>query len=240
MLAELADELVREARLTLAGMERTERQAALAVKAAQEAGDAQALAASEHLLRSARTRAAATRRSLERLHNVVREITIHLERAVPPQASAAPRKPICDIDGHEMQPDPLAARTPADLTAALRAYRVWAGMPSFRDMARIAACGVSYSRLCTALGKDKDKLPRQEVIEAAIKGCGGGEEDIQRFVTAWRQVAMSAAQARLSAKAALSGTGGRPGNEPEPQAAWVPYEAPAVWPVRRTGSHAAN
>ena len=48
---------------------------------------------------------------------------------------------IPDADGYDLCPDPLKARTPAELVDALRRYRIWAGEPSFRDMAPTAASG---------------------------------------------------------------------------------------------------
>jgi hypothetical protein len=88
-----------------------------------------------------------------------------------------------------LRPDPLGARTPAQLVASLRAYRQWAGEPSFRRMAAQAHQRVAASTMCNALrGHD---LPRVEIAVAIIAGCGGGEEDQQRYATAWRQIKLS-------------------------------------------------
>ncbi len=36
-----------------------------------------------------------------------------------------------------------------------------------------------------------DVLPaREEIVDAIVQGCGGIDEDRQRFATAWRQLAM--------------------------------------------------
>jgi hypothetical protein len=98
------------------------------------------------------------------------------------------RRPVRDVQGHESRPDPLGSCTEAELMSAVRAYRLWAGNPSFRDMAAAAGNACSYRTLHSALSRDK--LPAQAVIEAAIKGCGGEEQDVREFVTAWRQVKM--------------------------------------------------
>ena len=96
------------------------------------------------------------------------------------------RPPAADAEGLDMRPDPMAATTGAELAAALAAYRVWAGEPSFRDLAAMAVPRMSASTLCTALGSDR--LPRLEVVMAVIAGCGGSEEEQRRWASAWRRI----------------------------------------------------
>jgi hypothetical protein len=48
------------------------------------------------------------------------------------------------------------------------------------------------------------------VIEAAIKGCGGGKEDVQQFVAAWRQLAVGKALPGSESGRRLSVVSGRP------------------------------
>ena len=56
-------------------------------------------------------------------------------------------------------------------------------------MAQDAGNTVAPSTMCTALnGKI---LPRLEVVLAIVTGCGGTEEDRQRFATAWRTIRLS-------------------------------------------------
>jgi hypothetical protein len=43
--------------------------------------------------------------------------------------------------------------------------------------------------MCTLLG-DTELPDRLEVIDAIVEGCGGTDEDRQRFATAWRKLAM--------------------------------------------------
>ena len=82
-------------------------------------------------------------------------------------------------------PDPLAARTPAELMETARQFREWAGRPSYREMA--ARCGhrAGASTMNTALRRDE--LPeRLWLLDAIVEGCGGTEEDRGAFSTAWR------------------------------------------------------
>jgi hypothetical protein len=91
-----------------------------------------------------------------------------------------------DAKGFDLRPDPLAARNPAELMEALRQYRAWADDPSYRQMARQAGRLIAASTLCVALRSND--LPRLNVVLAIVAGCGGGEEDQQRYATAWRQM----------------------------------------------------
>ncbi len=43
--------------------------------------------------------------------------------------------------------------------------------------------------MCTLLG-GSDLPDRLEVIDAIVEGCGGTDEDRQKFATAWRKLAM--------------------------------------------------
>lgn len=102
---------------------------------------------------------------------------------------AAATLPTPDADGFDLRPDPLQAKTPADLVRALRQYRLWAGEPSLRTIARLAGTGTGASTICTAL--NAETLPRLETVTAIIAGCGGSGEDQRRFATAWRAIRLS-------------------------------------------------
>lgn len=86
----------------------------------------------------------------------------------------------------DMRPDPLKARTPAELIKALAEFRQWAGGPSFQAIAE--GCGqlVSASTLHRTL--TGTALPSQKIVTALIIGCGGNEEDRQLFTTALRMI----------------------------------------------------
>lgn len=104
-------------------------------------------------------------------------------------SSAAATLPPPDADGFDLRPDPLQATTPADLVRALRQYRLWAGEPPLRAIARRAGTGTGASTICTAL--NATTLPRLEIVTAIIAGCGGSAEDQRRFTTAWRVIRLS-------------------------------------------------
>jgi hypothetical protein len=113
------------------------------------------------------------------------------------------RGPLADAPGIDLLPDLSLARTAADLVTALRRYRIWAGDPSFREMARRADHVIAPSTMCKAL--HADTMPRLGTVRAIITGCGGSEEDMRQFVSAWRHI-------RLATSGAQSGT--RPVPEP--------------------------
>ena len=118
----------------------------------------------------------------------------------PPGRQAAPLW-VDDAPGCDLRPDPGQASTGADLVAALREFREWAGDPPLRQMA--SQCGqlVSYSTLNRALASRS--LPAFKAVIAVITGCGGTEEDTQRYATAWRRIRASQAGRPTPAPAAL-------------------------------------
>jgi transcriptional regulator with XRE-family HTH domain len=96
-----------------------------------------------------------------------------------------------DVPGSPLKPDPFAASTPAEFTALLQKYRLWAGGPAFSRMAAIAEHKVAATTMHAAMnGK---ALPKLDIVKAIITGCGGSEDDLQAFVTAWRRIALSSA-----------------------------------------------
>jgi hypothetical protein len=133
------------------------------------------------------------------------EVSAYEARAAAAEARAALRaaetsrvlEPVLDAEGFDLRPDPLTARNPAELVAAMRQYREWAGKPSFRKMADRIRQTVAASTLCTALrGGD---LPRLDVVLAVIAGCGGSTEDKRRFATAWRMLSVGLPGAKPAA-----------------------------------------
>ncbi|MGH3219412.1 MAG: hypothetical protein ACRDPY_12000 [Streptosporangiaceae bacterium] len=120
----------------------------------------------------------------------------------PPQAKPPVRVPrmIGDAAGYSLCPDPLAARTPADLMAALRRYRICAGEPSYRTMSRLGRGNLAPSTLCTALGSDE--LPTLAVVLAVVTACGGNGEDLKKYATAWRRLRLAQEDTRPQARPA--------------------------------------
>ena len=101
-------------------------------------------------------------------------------------AASSPSSQINDMSGLDQKPNPRTATTPAEFVEALRKYKLWSGDPSWRKMARKANQLVVHSTMYTAM--NSDTLPKFEVMKAIILGCGGGEEDLKEFATAWRRI----------------------------------------------------
>ena len=101
------------------------------------------------------------------------------DRAISPQ--------VADAAGVDLKPNPLTAGTTAQYLETLRQYRAWSGDPSWRAMAKRAGHAVVHSTMYAAM--NGDTLPKLDVVRAIIIGCGGGEDDISVFVTAWRRIA---------------------------------------------------
>lgn len=100
--------------------------------------------------------------------------------------TAAVSHQINDVSGFDQKPDPLTANTSAEFVQALLKYKFWSGNPSWRTMARNANHIVVHSTMYAAM--NSDALPKFEVMKAIIIGCGGGEEDLKAFATAWRRI----------------------------------------------------
>jgi hypothetical protein len=111
--------------------------------------------------------------------------------------SSAASQQINDVSGLDQKPDPLTATTSAEFIEVLWKYKFWSGDPSWRDMAKRANQMVVHSTMHTAM--KSDSLPRFIVMKAIIIGCGGGEEDLQAFATAWRRIGGRITQPFMSA-----------------------------------------
>lgn len=102
---------------------------------------------------------------------------------------------ISDAFGDDLKPNPLTATTPAEFIDVLRQYRAWSGDPSWRAIATTARQSgntVVYSTLWNAM--NGAALPKLDVVKAIVIGSGGGEDDLNSFVTAWRRIALSRAR----------------------------------------------
>jgi len=128
--------------------------------------------------------------------------------------SSATTIPPSDADGFGLRPDPLHSKVPADLVRALRQYRLWAGGPPLRTMARRA--GTEPSRQPSALPSTPRRCHGFEIVTATIAGCGGSEGDPRRFTTAWRAIRLSQHRDQVST-----------GEAQAPPRAWAsPHRAP--------------
>lgn len=99
---------------------------------------------------------------------------------------------INDAFGDDLKPNPLTATTSAEFIDALRQYRAWSGDPSWRMIAKQSGRTVVYSTMWNAM--NGTALPKLDVVKAIVIGCGGGEDDLSSFVTAWRRIALSRAR----------------------------------------------
>jgi hypothetical protein len=163
--------------------------------AEQEAANAAARAAASQdedarcALETARDHQMVMQRAVAMLHAERGELQQALKTAG--QVAARPRKQVHgavrDADGFDLRPDPLQVTTAGELVRALDTYRIWAGVPPYREIAQRAGSRVAASTICTAL-KNHGELPALKVVLAVVTGCGGDEEDQSRFATAWRRL----------------------------------------------------
>ncbi|MDH2426449.1 hypothetical protein [Sphaerisporangium sp. TRM90804] len=96
---------------------------------------------------------------------------------------------IADVNGHDIKPDPLQANTLEELADLLRAFWEWAGRPSYRDVARASGNTFSNGTAGKVLAGPSCRAPfKLEYVQGCIRGCGGDEEEVRRWTTAWRKV----------------------------------------------------
>jgi len=99
---------------------------------------------------------------------------------------------LSDAFGDDLKPNPLSATIPAELIDALVQYRAWSGDPSWRTIEKKSGHTVVHSTMWNAM--NGSSLPKLEVVKAIVIGCGGGEDDVNSFVTAWRRIALTKAR----------------------------------------------
>jgi hypothetical protein len=92
--------------------------------------------------------------------------------------------------GSDLKPDPATARTAADYVTLLRQYRAWSGDVPWRKIAAGAKQKRVHSTIYNALRRDD--LPTLEVARAIIIGCGGDEDDLSAFTSAWQRISSPA------------------------------------------------
>jgi hypothetical protein len=109
---------------------------------------------------------------------------------------------IGDAPGFDLCPDPLTATSAAELIEALRQFRIWAGEPSLREMARASGHAIGVSTMSTALSGSK--LPGLRILLTIVSACGGSHDHQQAFATAWRMLRMNHTQIRDPATSSQS------------------------------------
>src|SRR5579859_1408419 len=95
----------------------------------------------------------------------------------------------------DLKPDPASARTAADFVAALRQYRAWSGDVPWRTIAARAKQNRVHSTIYNAMRRDD--LPTLEVVKAIVIGCGGGDDDLSAFTSAWQRINSASGPAHL-------------------------------------------
>jgi hypothetical protein len=127
---------------------------------------------------------------LGELRKLDEQVTAQLEQDRPGRhrspASKTPGRQIADTTGFDLKPNPLTVTSAAEFITTLRQYRAWSGDPSWRKMATRAGQAVVHSTMHAAISGDA--LPKFDVVKAFVIGCGGSEEDLRAFITAWRRL----------------------------------------------------
>lgn len=100
-----------------------------------------------------------------------------------------------EIGSLDLRPDPAGARTAADFVAVLRQYRAWSGDVPWRTIAARAKQNRVHSTIYNAMRRDD--LPTLEVVKAIIIGCGGGEDDLRAFTSAWQRISSANSAAHI-------------------------------------------
>ncbi|WP_117198886.1 MULTISPECIES: hypothetical protein [unclassified Nocardiopsis] len=110
---------------------------------------------------------------------------VHYYPAPVPTPEPEPFVIEADLEGYDLCPDPLKAQDVEEFVSLLAQYRLWAGSPSFREMERRCHRKAAASTFCKMLKKTAE-LPSQHLIRAFIRGCGGDDQAVQTWITAWR------------------------------------------------------
>ncbi|SCL58879.1 hypothetical protein GA0070606_3008 [Micromonospora citrea] len=90
-------------------------------------------------------------------------------------------------------PDPQAVGSAAEFVAQMRALRQWSGL-TIRQVsrkAREAGDVLPHSTLNTALGRAT--LPREELVAAFVRACGGDQETVDGWITVRKRLAAAMA-----------------------------------------------
>jgi hypothetical protein len=118
------------------------------------------------------------------------EVEALTKEAVGPSRAQEGLRQIEDEQGYDFKPNPLTARTSYEFVGRMCEFRKWAGDVALRELVRRSDGAFALSTLSTALrGRN---LPPQTLVVAFIRACGGDENEVRRWVTAWRQIRMPA------------------------------------------------
>ncbi|WP_162907240.1 hypothetical protein [Allorhizocola rhizosphaerae] len=92
------------------------------------------------------------------------------------------------------RPDPHAVATAAGFVEALRQLRSWAGVGFRRLEKRAANLGMVLPRSTITAALKREVLPREELVVALVRACGGDQNDAGRWVAARRRIAAGTSQ----------------------------------------------
>ncbi|MDX3228383.1 hypothetical protein [Streptomyces sp. ME19-01-6] len=154
----------------------------------------------------------------------------------------------------ETGPDPKAAHTATEFVVAMRQLRSWADL-SYRQLERNAeAAGDVLPRATISGALSRDDLPREQLLAAFVRACGGDEETVDAWLAARRRLSIAAPAAAstptepvapTSGTAASSGTASDGADasvaaseaapEPDATAGHVPVPIPASAAETRPG-----
>ncbi|MER7791614.1 RICIN domain-containing protein [Streptomyces sp. NPDC097640] len=106
----------------------------------------------------------------------------------------------------ETGPDPKAARTAAEFVVAMRQLRSWSDL-SYRQLERKAeAAGDVLPRATISGALSRDDLPREQLLAAFVRACGGDEETVASWLTARRRLSIATSGSESpAASEAMSG-----------------------------------
>ncbi|MER6139550.1 hypothetical protein ABT174_05765 [Streptomyces sparsogenes] len=126
----------------------------------------------------------------------------------------------------ETGPDPKAARTAAEFVAAMRQLRIWADL-SYRQLERNAeAAGDVLPRATIAGALSRDDLPREQLLAAFVRACGGDAETVAVWLAARRHLSIAAPAAASAARSEAD-----PARTPDPTPDAAPEAAPDTAPA---------
>lgn len=116
-------------------------------------------------------------------------IDLPWENAQEPSREA-PEK-IEDLVGYAREPDPLTAKSLAELEERLRDLWAWAGYPSSRTLASRSAGAFSHATI-SKLIYEKPGRPALKLsyVLGFVRACGGNPDEQKRWATAWRNIAV--------------------------------------------------
>ncbi|GAA2346875.1 hypothetical protein [Streptomyces cuspidosporus] len=134
----------------------------------------------------------------------------------------------------ETGPDPKAARTAAEFVAAMRQLRIWADL-SYRQLERNAeAAGDVLPRATIAGALSRDDLPREQLLAAFVRACGGDAETVAVWLAARRHLSIAASASSPTAVSAAAMS------EADPALTSAPTPDPAPDAAPSSGSEASG